>query len=89
MEMEMEMEKCEVCKNESGNFFKIMKSDKIHVFDSFECAIHAVAPRCHHCQCRIIGHGVEGDNTIYCCLHCVRQAEKVNFRDQELPLLFA
>lgn len=28
-------------------------------FDSFECAIQALAPTCPHCGNRIIGHGVE------------------------------
>jgi hypothetical protein len=36
-------------------------------FDSFECAIHGVAPQCAHCQCRIVGHGIEAQNMIYCC----------------------
>jgi len=30
-----------------------------HTFDSLECAIHALAPVCPHCNCRILGHGVE------------------------------
>jgi hypothetical protein len=46
---------------------------ELHVFDSFECAIHALAPRCAHCDCRIIGHGVESDGVIYCCANCARQ----------------
>jgi hypothetical protein len=39
-------------------------------FDSFECAIHALAPRCEHCDCRVIGHGLEADGRIFCCDHC-------------------
>ena len=34
-------------------------------FDSFECAIHAMAPTCAHCSCRIVGHGVEQGGRIY------------------------
>jgi hypothetical protein len=26
-------------------------------FDSFECAIHAMAPSCAHCGYKIVGHG--------------------------------
>ena len=44
-----------------------------HTFDSFECAINALAPTCAHCSCRIIGHGVEADGAIYCCAHCAEQ----------------
>jgi hypothetical protein len=39
-------------------------------FDSFECAIHAMAPRCAHCQCQVIGHGVEAGGVIYCSAYC-------------------
>ena len=42
-------------------------------FDSFECAIHAMAPRCAHCQCHAIGHGVDlGGNLL---LRSVRKEE--------------
>ena len=39
-------------------------------FDSFECAIHAMAPTCAHCGCKIVGHGVEAGGAVYCCAHC-------------------
>jgi hypothetical protein len=29
-----------------------------------------LAPTCAHCECRIIGHGVESNGTFYCCAHC-------------------
>jgi hypothetical protein len=41
-------------------------------FDSFECAIHAMAPKCAHCDCRIIGHGVEANGKMYCCASCAK-----------------
>ncbi|MEV2226810.1 hypothetical protein AB0E01_44305, partial [Nocardia vinacea] len=41
-----------------------------HVFDCFECAIHRMAPICEHCNCKIIGHGVEADGRFFCCVHC-------------------
>jgi hypothetical protein len=44
-------------------------------FDSFECALHAMAPTCGHCGCRIIGHGVEAaDGRYFCCAHCAEKA---------------
>ena len=51
-------------------------------FDSFECAIHALAPTCAHCQCRIIGHGAEHDGTFYCCAHCAKQAGVTGIDDR-------
>ena len=46
----------------------------MYVFDSFECAIHALAPVCGHCGCRVVGHGVEGDGSVFCCAHCAETA---------------
>ena len=53
------MAKCEHCGNDYDKTFEIRFKDKTHVFDSFECAIHVIAPECDHCGCKIIGHGVE------------------------------
>ena len=61
---------CEVCGNEYDKAFEIVASGKRHVFDSFECAIQAMAPRCAHCGCRVIGHGVEAEGKMFCCAHC-------------------
>ena len=68
------MAQCEVCGNDYAKAFSIAVDGQQHVFDSFECAIHALAPRCAHCRCSIIGHGVEGGGEVYCCAHCARQA---------------
>jgi hypothetical protein len=43
-------------------------------FDSFECAIHAMAPVCEHCHCRVVGHGVESRGRIFCCANCAQMA---------------
>ncbi len=48
---------CEVCGNGYDKAFEVLASGRRHVFDSFECAIQALAPRCAHCGCRVIGHG--------------------------------
>jgi hypothetical protein len=62
---------CEVCGNEYDKAFEVVVAGgKRHVFDSFECAIQALAPRCVHCGCRVIGHGVEAQGRIFCCAHC-------------------
>jgi site-specific DNA recombinase len=45
-----------------------------HTFDSFECAIHALAPVCEYCGVKVIGHGVEADGSFYCCAHCANMA---------------
>lgn len=67
------MAKCEVCGNDYDKAFTVTTSNgQEHVFDSFECAIHAVAPTCAHCDCKIIGHGVEHEGNMFCCEACVR-----------------
>ena len=65
---------CEVCGNDYDRPLEITLDGETHVFDSFECAIHALAPTCEHCGCRIIGHGVEADERIFCCASCARHS---------------
>ena len=68
------MAKCEVCGNNYDKSFEVRLGGETHVFDSFECAIHVLAPTCAHCGCTIIGHGMEvGDGKFYCCAHCASQ----------------
>lgn len=66
------MGRCEVCGNSYARAFHVVIDGKTHTFDSFECAIHALAPVCSHCGCRVVGHGVEEGEKIYCCDHCAR-----------------
>jgi hypothetical protein len=66
---------CEVCGNDYEGAITIEQAGARHVFDSFECAIHALAPTCEHCGCRVIGHGIDaGDDRIFCCAHCARES---------------
>jgi hypothetical protein len=76
------MARCEVCGNEYDKTIEVTMGGEAHVFDSFECAIHALAPACRHCGCKIIGHGVEADGSIYCCAHCARQAGATELQDR-------
>ena len=48
---------CEVCGNHYDKGFRIVRGAEAHSFDCFECAIYAMAPRCAHCGCSVIGHG--------------------------------
>ena len=76
------MAQCETCGNEYDKAFEIVLSGKSHAFDSFECAIQALAPTCNHCGCRILGHGVEADGAMYCCVHCAHQQGVGKVRDR-------
>jgi hypothetical protein len=75
------MAKCDDCGNEYDKTFQVMQ-DRTMTFDSFECAIHAMAPTCSHCNCRIMGHGVEQGGKIYCCAHCAKQHGATALRDR-------
>jgi hypothetical protein len=61
---------CEVCGNDYDKPLEVTFQGTAHVFDSFECAIQAIAPTCEHCGCRVVGHGVEAAGRIFCCAHC-------------------
>ncbi len=63
---------CEVCGNNYQRSFEVLAAGERHVFDSFECAIHRLAPRCEHCGCKVVGHGIESDGKYFCCAHCAR-----------------
>jgi hypothetical protein len=65
-----EMKTCDTCGNDYDKTIDIVKDGQIYTFDSFECAIHKLAPVCAQCGIRIIGHGLERDGTYYCCEHC-------------------
>ena len=79
------MAQCEVCGNEYDKTFDITRDGETHTFDSFECAIHALAPTCDHGGCKIIGHGIEASGAVYCCAHCA-QASGVEGARGELAL---
>jgi hypothetical protein len=64
------MGKCVVCGNDYDKSFDVVTAHGRRTFDSFECAIQAMAPVCAHCGCRIIGHGVEAEGRYFCCAHC-------------------
>jgi hypothetical protein len=73
---------CEVCGNEYDKTMDVIVGGEAHVFDSFECAIHALAPPCAQCGCRIIGHGVEAAGAFYCCAHCAHEAGVTSISDR-------
>lgn len=74
---------CEVCGNEYDKSFTVITHrGEEHRFDSFECAIQALAPTCEHCGCRVIGHGVEADGSYYCCAHCAHEVGVVGVDDR-------
>jgi hypothetical protein len=73
---------CDVCGNDYDKAFTVTRTGRTQTFDSFECAIHAMAPTCEHCGCRIVGHGLEADGVMFCCAHCAKHAGVAGMRDR-------
>ena len=73
------MASCAICGNDYDKAFRVVMGEASYTFDSFECAIQALAPSCHQCGCKIIGHGVEANGAMYCCvpsvIRCLALAE--------------
>lgn len=77
------MGKCEVCGNHYDKAFTVTAADgAAHVFDSFECAIHALAPVCGHCGCKVVGHGAEQGGKIFCCASCAKHEGVSGLKDR-------
>jgi hypothetical protein len=77
------MARCDVCGNDYDKTFQIVQYGASHTFDSFECAIKALAPTCGHCGCRIIGHGMEANGEFFCCAHCAEQSGVPEMKDRD------
>jgi hypothetical protein len=74
--------RCECCGNDYDKAFQVTMGGKSHTFDSFECAIHMLAPKCATCGMRIIGHGLEKSGTMFCCDHCAEKKGVTELRDR-------
>ncbi|MDI5891128.1 hypothetical protein [Halomonas rhizosphaerae] len=72
---------CATCGNQYDDTFTVTKGGQSFDFDSFECAIHKLAPSCAQCGCRVIGHGVQHGDTVYCCAHCAQAAGEAGLVD--------
>lgn len=66
------MGKCATCGNVYAGTFTVEQGSERYEFDSFECAIQKLAPECRTCGCRILGHGHEADQGMFCSAHCAR-----------------
>jgi hypothetical protein len=74
---------CEVCGNEYRNCFTVTQGTQKCAFDCFECALHALAPTCAHCGCKIVGHGISFDDEVFCCQHCVRMSQSAGDSNED------
>lgn len=80
------MARCNLCGNDYDKCFEVTSAGRKYVFDCFECAIHALAPVCASCGCRVIGHGVEADGAYYCCRHCAGESGLTGLQEERAQL---
>jgi len=74
---------CDTCGNDYDKAFTVSWGDgKSATFDSIECAAAQLAPECAHCGCRILGHGIETPDAIFCCAHCARKDSNADVNDR-------
>lgn len=76
------MKKCDSCGNNYDKSFELILNSKNYTFDCFECAINIIAPICKQCKCKIIGHGVEENGNIFCCVHCAKETGSTELKDR-------
>jgi hypothetical protein len=69
---ESSMAQCDTCGNDYENNFEVTLLGHSYTFDSIECAAHKIAPVCENCDCRILGHGIQAGDQIFCSSHCAR-----------------
>ncbi len=74
--------KCEVCGNDYDKAMQVTVAGETRTFDCFECAIHALAPACGNCGVRIVGHGVEKGERMFCCVNCAEAAGETGLKDR-------
>ena len=61
---------CEVCGKSLERYFEVHLGGERHVFDSFECAVRGLMPRCHLCGCMVLGPGIQVGSDLYCSYSC-------------------
>ena len=76
------MPTCETCGNDYDRTFEVKMEGRSHTFDSFECAVQALAPTCPACGVRIMGHGVQHGDAVFCCAHCAQKHGVAELKDR-------
>ena len=75
---------CDTCGNDYDKAFTVQWDGGSATFDSIGCAAAKLAPECAHCGCRILGHGVETEDDIYCCADCACKESGGDVNDRSL-----
>jgi hypothetical protein len=77
-ENENENEKCLNCGSSIEKDYILFINGAEYSFDSFECAVNFVAPRCSHCQSVIFGTGLKDAGVMFCNTTCSEKGQIVS-----------
>ncbi len=68
---------CEVCGKSEDKCFEVHLGGERHVFDSFECAIRGLMPKCPLCGNLLLGAAVQVGSLTYCSYACASLAVEI------------
>lgn len=68
----MEETRCLNCGENIEKDYILFINGTEYTFDSFECAVNFMAPRCTCCNSVIMGQGVHMEGEIYCTKDCAQ-----------------
>ena len=69
----MEDNRCLNCGENIEKDYILFVNGPEYTFDSFECAINFMAPRCSNCSSVIMGQGVHKKGEVYCTEDCANE----------------
>lgn len=72
-ETHSENTRCLNCGESIEKDYILFINGKEYTFDSFECAVNFMAPRCSSCNSIIMGHGVHAEGEIFCNTKCAAE----------------
>lgn len=58
--------RCEVCGKNEDRCFDVHLGGERHVFDSFECVIRGLMPKCSICGCLMASPGIAVESIMVC-----------------------
>lgn len=62
--------RCENCGSNIEKDYILFINGAEFFFDSFECAVNFVAPRCAHCNTVILGKSFQSGDQVFCTENC-------------------
>jgi len=71
----MSLGRCETCSNEAEKLFEVIVCGQSHAYDSFQCAVMAMAHRCDFCGLSISTPVMEHNGRHFCSSSCAEAVD--------------